>query len=106
MIGLPPTAGFLGKWFMLSGRDADRPTGCRSPSSSLSTVLNAGYFLPIVVPRVLPRQPPRSDGARTSLTTHGEAPWPMVLALTRDGGRHARCCSSSPDIPLALAQTR
>ena len=30
MIGLPPTAGFLGKWFILRRRDAEPPTGWRS----------------------------------------------------------------------------
>ena len=47
MIGLPPTAGFLGKWFMLSGAFE---TSQWLPVAIIvaSTILNALYFLPIV----------------------------------------------------------
>ncbi len=47
MIGLPPTAGFLGKWFMLSGAMASA-NWIAVAVIILSTLLNAGYFLPIV----------------------------------------------------------
>lgn len=47
MIGLPPTAGFLGKWFMLTGA---MQTTQWLPVTVIviSTILNALYFLPIV----------------------------------------------------------
>jgi multicomponent Na+:H+ antiporter subunit D len=41
---------------------------------SLSTLLNAAYFLPIVYAAFLRPQP--ADQPR-----HGEAPWPMVVAI-------------------------
>ncbi|MGH6949143.1 MAG: monovalent cation/H+ antiporter subunit D family protein [Kiloniellales bacterium] len=73
MIGLPPTAGFLGKWFMLSAAvDTDQlfPVAV----IVLSTLLNAAYFMPIVYAAFFktPDKPPK----------HGEAPWPIVVALT------------------------
>ncbi len=47
MIGLPPTAGFLGKWFILSGAIA-AGQWVAVGVIVVSTLLNAGYFLPIV----------------------------------------------------------
>jgi multicomponent Na+:H+ antiporter subunit D len=75
MIGVPPTAGFLGKWFMLSGA-MESANWLAVFVMVVSTVLNACYFLPIVV-RAFFRSPP--DGKKE---TFGEAPWPIVLALT------------------------
>jgi len=71
MIGLPPTAGFLGKWFIL-----DAATGATNWFAVgviiVSTVLNAAYFLPILTRAFLkPANGPRR-----------EAPLPMVIALT------------------------
>ena len=75
MIGVPPTAGFVSKWYILGG---SLEGGNLLAVFTLigSTVLNAAYFLPIVY-RAWWRPettPPTRD--------HGEAPWPMVLALT------------------------
>ncbi len=47
MIGLPPAAGFVSKWYMLSGAMA----ASHWPAVAViagSTLLNAGYFLPIL----------------------------------------------------------
>jgi multicomponent Na+:H+ antiporter subunit D len=86
MVGLPPTAGFLGKWFMLSGAmqtDQWLPVAV----IVLSTVLNAAYFLPIVVRAFFPAAEPRAHAVGAAAAReayaieHGEAPWPMVLAL-------------------------
>lgn len=76
MIGLPPTAGFLGKWFMLQGALAVE-SWLAIAVIAVSTVLNALYFLPIVYRAFLL---PEADGEHAS--EHGEAPWPIVLALT------------------------
>jgi multicomponent Na+:H+ antiporter subunit D len=74
MIGVPLTAGFLGKWFMLiaavgSGR------WFAVAVIVVSTLLNAGYFLPIVY-----RAFRRPDAGATSVA-QGEAPWPVVVSL-------------------------
>ena len=47
MIGVPPTAGFLGKWFILAGAVAAGQWFAVAVVV-VSTLLNAGYFLPIV----------------------------------------------------------
>ena len=92
MIGLPPTAGFLGKWFMLqrchadrqlAGRRRDRrsapcstpPISCRSSSAPSSA-----------------RLPKHDEG-----DSHGEAPWPIVVALTATAAGRSSCsCFRNP----------
>jgi multicomponent Na+:H+ antiporter subunit D len=78
MIGVPPTAGFLGKWFMFTGA---MQTGqwLAVGVIVLSTILNAAYFLPIVVHAFF-REP--DNNPHPDCCEHGEAPWPIVLALT------------------------
>ena len=74
MIGVPPTGGFISKWFMLSGAwQADNLFVLSV--LVISTGLNAAYFLPIVIRAFFREedQAPAKD--------HGEAPWLMVLAL-------------------------
>ena len=73
MIGVPPAATFLGKWFLLTGA-MQSANWLAVTVIVASTVLNACYFLPIVY-RAFFREPPAGH-------PHGEAPWPMVLALT------------------------
>ena len=74
MIGVPPTGGFVSKWYILAGafQANDYPAVM---TIILSTALNAAYFLPIIYMAwfVREQEPP----ARA----HGEAPWPAVLAL-------------------------
>jgi multicomponent Na+:H+ antiporter subunit D len=83
MIGLPPAAGFVSKWYMLSGAMAARTSAVAV--ILISTLLNAGYFLPIVY-RAFFRPLAANDVAHP----HGEAPLPMVLALCVSPPRHAR----------------
>ena len=81
MIGIPPTAGFLGKWFMLTGA-MQTANWLAVGVMVVSTLLNAGYFLPIVF-RAFFREPPPTSHADGGHHEHqGEAPWPIVLALT------------------------
>ncbi|TQV70185.1 monovalent cation/H+ antiporter subunit D family protein [Exilibacterium tricleocarpae] len=75
MIGVPPTGGFVSKWYILAGAfQADNYIAIGTIIAS--TVLNAAYFLPIVYMAWFSREstPPQRD--------HGEAPFSMVLALT------------------------
>jgi multicomponent Na+:H+ antiporter subunit D len=74
MIGVPPTAGFLGKWFLLTGA-VQSANWIAVGVIVVSTILNAGYYLPIVY-RAFFRAP-----ADTGHEIH-EAPWPIVAALT------------------------
>jgi multicomponent Na+:H+ antiporter subunit D len=75
MIGLPPTAGILSKWYLVRGA-AEGPHPFVLAALVASALLNAAYFLPIVW-RAFFRAP--SGGHATSVK---EAPWPCVLALS------------------------
>jgi multicomponent Na+:H+ antiporter subunit D len=62
MIGLPPAVGFVSKWYMLSGAMAAQHWLAVAVIVA-STLLNAGYFLPIVY-RAFFVAPPRAATAR------------------------------------------
>ncbi|MGL6111279.1 MAG: monovalent cation/H+ antiporter subunit D family protein [Rubrivivax sp.] len=97
MIGLPPAVGFVSKWYMLSGAMAAQHW-LAVGVIVVSTLLNAGYFLPIVYRSffVAPREDPHDH-------PHGEAPLPMVLALTVTAAASV-LLFFLPDVPLALAR--
>ena len=97
MIGLPPTAGFISKWYMVSGAMASQHW-LAVTVIVLSTLLNAGYFLPIVY-RAFFVAPP-ADGHDHP---HGEAPLPMVIALTATAAGTV-LLFFFPDVPLTLAR--
>jgi multicomponent Na+:H+ antiporter subunit D len=74
MIGVPPTAGFVSKWYILAGAfEADNYVALFT--IVISTALNAAYFLPIVYMAWFAKEDPGGP-------LHGEAPWPAVTALT------------------------
>lgn len=97
MIGLPPAVGFVSKWYMLSGA-MQAQHWLAVAVIVLSTLLNAGYFLPIVY-RAFFRPLSREDQAHP----HGEAPLPIVLALSLSAGG-VLMLFFFPDLPLALAR--
>ena len=83
MIGVPPTVGFISKWYMLQGAfDAGRMAAVAV--IVLSTLLNAAYFLPVVYAAFCrkPGNPGHDAPAGHHEEEHGEAPWPILLALT------------------------
>ena len=94
MIGLPPTAPFLSKWFMLEGYLGAEHRFALAVIL-ISTVLNAAYFLPIVW-RAFWRPVPAGSHP------HGEGPMASVLALTVTAGL-TLALFIYPDIVLALA---
>ena len=97
MIGLPPAAGFISKWYMVSGAMAQEHWLALAVIL-VSTLLNAGYFLPIVYRAFFRPLSPEAEAH-----PHGEAPLAIVLALT-----FTAACTLAlfffPDLPLALAQ--
>lgn len=97
MIGLPPAAGFVSKWYLVSGA-MEQAHWFALAVVLLSTLLNAGYFLPIVYRAFLRPLP-----AHAADHPHGEAPLPIVLAL---GATAAGTLALFffPDVPLALAR--
>jgi multicomponent Na+:H+ antiporter subunit D len=74
MIGVPPTAGFVSKWYLVMGT---LQTGHLAALAvvAASTLLNAAYYLPIVYRAFLKAPEDAGEAA------HGEAPLPIVLAL-------------------------
>jgi len=75
MIGLPPAAGFVSKWYLVSGAYAE---AAWLPLTVIlfSTLLNAAYLLPVVYRAFFrPLSPADMDNQ------HGEAPWPIVAAM-------------------------
>jgi multicomponent Na+:H+ antiporter subunit D len=101
MIGLPPTAGFLGKWFMLSGA-MQAGQWVAVAIIVISTLLNAAYFLPILYTAFFEREP-KSVGAAGVAEPHGEAPLPLVIATTATAIATV-ALFLFPDVPLALAK--
>ncbi len=95
MIGLPPAAGFISKWYMLQGAVSGAHWNAVAVIA-MSTLLNAAYFLPIVYRAFF-------AGPAAGEAVHGEAPPLMVAAL---------CITAAatvllfffPDVPLALAR--
>jgi len=73
MIGVPPTGGFVSKWYILAGAFQD-DNYVALFTIVASTVLNAAYFLPIIFMAWFGKEEPGGK-------EHGEAPWPAVAAL-------------------------
>ncbi|GGP50699.1 cation:proton antiporter [Shewanella algicola] len=74
MIGVPPTAGFVSKWYILAGAfEANNLVAVFTIIAS--TLLNAAYFLPILYLVWFEQE---NEGDKE----HGEAPFLAVLALT------------------------
>jgi len=95
LIGVPPLAGFLSKWMIFQGA-AQAGNGMALAVLSLSTLLNAAYFLPIVYAAFW-RAPRESDAP------HGEAPWPSVVALLATAAATV-ALPFAANVPLALAR--
>lgn len=73
MIGMPPTAGFVSKWYILAGAfEANNFVAMFTIIGS--TVLNAAYFLPILYMVWFEQE---KEGGKE----HGEAPLLAVIAL-------------------------
>jgi multicomponent Na+:H+ antiporter subunit D len=95
MIGLPPTGGFVAKWYLLQGALAAEQAVVLAVLVA-STLLNAAYFLPIVYAAFFR---PLPAGGRE----HGEAPLACVGALTLTAALSV-ALFFRPELPLVLAQ--
>ncbi|MXX16696.1 MAG: monovalent cation/H+ antiporter subunit D family protein [Gammaproteobacteria bacterium] len=74
MIGVPPAAGFVSKWYLLTGAiEAEQLVAVGV--IVVSTLLNAAYFVPIIYVAFFRRE------SSESMLTYGEAPWPVVAAV-------------------------
>ncbi len=97
MIGLPPTAGFLSKWYMLMGAFQEQQVIAILVIIA-STLLNAAYFIPIIYAAWF-KQPEQDNES-----IHGEAPWPIVMALMLTATL-TLLLFIFPDVPLQLAMS-
>jgi multicomponent Na+:H+ antiporter subunit D len=82
MIGIPPAAGFVSKWYLGLGALEAGVAHWVLPVLIASSLLNAAYFLPILyrawfrpVPTVWPAEQPRSGRWEMS----GALLWPPVI---------------------------
>ena len=93
LIGIPPAVGFISKWYILSGA-AESGHLWAIAVLAVSTLLNAGYFLPIVYAAFF--KPPKDA------SDHGEAPLPIIIALSMTATLTIALFFYA-DIPLTLA---
>lgn len=74
MIGVPPTGGFVSKWYILAGA-FQAENYIAIATVAISTGLNAAYFLPIIYMAWFASE-------EADAKPHGEAPLAAVIALT------------------------
>ncbi len=77
LLGFPGTAGFIGKWYILSAA-VDASEGLLAVILVGATVISAGYYLPVIM--VMFMKPPVSDRAHESTRVTGASRW--VVAAT------------------------
>ncbi|MDZ7747881.1 MAG: monovalent cation/H+ antiporter subunit D family protein [Halofilum sp. (in: g-proteobacteria)] len=99
MIGLPPAAGFVSKWYMLMGAWTLEQWVAVGVIFT-SALLNAAYFLPIVYSAFFKAEDVPAHGEHAD---HGEAPWPVVAALTATAVLTV-LLFLFPGVPIALAE--
>ena len=97
MVGAPPFAGFVSKWYLLSGALQTEQI-IAVAALIISTLLNAAYFMPIVYAAFF--KPPDDSHDHAA---HGEAPLPIVLALGATA-LFTVLIFFFPGIPLMLAE--
>lgn len=76
MIGLPPTAGFISKWYILMSALQTQHLFAIIVII-ISTLLNAAYFVPIIYAAYF-----KPESRESHDNQHGEAPRPIVIAIS------------------------
>ncbi|MCB1739474.1 MAG: monovalent cation/H+ antiporter subunit D family protein, partial [Gammaproteobacteria bacterium] len=104
MIGAPPVAGFISKWYLLMG-SLDASHWFAVGVIVVSTALNTAYCMPIVYAAFFkPEDAPAISGQDDhDHPDHGEASWPMRGALMLTATL-AILVFFFPGVPLALVQ--
>jgi multicomponent Na+:H+ antiporter subunit D len=100
MVGVPPAAGFVSKWYMLMGA-VEAAEVLAVAVIVLSTLLNAAYFVPIVYAAFFQSEERDSTGLQGG-HGHGEAPITIVIALVATAGLTV-LMFLFPGLPLSLA---
>ncbi len=83
MIGIPPAVGFLSKYYLVEGAFTAQSLFALSVVL-LSTLLNAAYFLPIILRAFFAPYPAKA--AKGTKLKHGEAPVTMRIAMIITSG--------------------
>jgi multicomponent Na+:H+ antiporter subunit D len=99
MISVPPTGGFISKWYILLGA-IDAQQMFAIGVIIVSTLLNAAYFLPIIYAAFF-RAPENNPGNEIK-DRHAEAPLTVLLAITVTAAGTV-VLFFFPDLPLELA---
>ncbi len=99
MIGIPPTGGFISKWYILLGA-IDTQQLFAIGVIIMSTLLNAAYFLPIVYAAFF--RAPASKPEAGYENTYGKTPLAVLLAITVTA-LGTVLLFFFPDLPLKLA---
>ena len=99
MIGIPPTAGFVSKWYILLGA-IEAQQMIAIGVIIMGTLLNAAYFMPVVYAAFF--RTPESNPEHEHKEVHGEAPLAVVLAITVTAAGTV-ALFFFPDLPLELA---
>jgi len=99
MIGIPPTGGFISKWYILLGA-IDAQQTIAVGVIIVSTLLNAAYFLPVVYIAFF--RPQENNPEYLHQETQGEAPLAILLAITVTA-LGTVFLFFFPDLPLELA---
>ena len=76
MIGLPPTAGFISKWYILMSALQTQQVFAIIVII-VSTLLNAAYFIPVIYSAFFKTEVDSEDHS-----DHGEAPLAVIVAIT------------------------
>jgi multicomponent Na+:H+ antiporter subunit D len=97
MIGAPPLAGFISKWYLFGGA-LQTEQWIAVGAIVISTLLNAAYFMPIVYAAFF-----REEDSGQGHVEHGEAPLPIVLALVTTA-LFTILVFFFPGVPLTLVQ--
>jgi multicomponent Na+:H+ antiporter subunit D len=103
MIGLPPAAGFISKWYLLMGA-LDTAQWVAVIALILSTLLNAAYFIPIIYAAYF--KPEKTSGKAEALSkyeSHGEAPLPILIPILITAAMTVFIFFNH-ELPLALAK--
>ena len=102
MIGVPPSAGFVSKWYLLQGA-LTAESWFAVAVMVLGTILAAGYLAPVVLSAFFAPPQHATVGARHLPGAHGEAPLPIVSALVLTAAG-ALVLFFYPDLALSLAR--
>jgi len=77
LLGFPGTAGFIGKWLILSAA-VQSGQGLLAVVLVLASVLSAGYYLPVIMAMYM--KPASSEGAHKGVDLIGAARWVVGVA--------------------------